>query len=97
MSEVVELVRLSDGQAGVVVRVLRAGPDWFTGEVVVATPFGRGQFDLQLSARDIDDWGAALDRLAEHRSTRWLANSANPEISTKFSSRRPVPLITVQD
>ncbi|TYC74605.1 DUF5959 family protein [Streptomyces sp. CB01881] len=84
----VDLVRLTDDENGVVVRVTGPttvnGPFWdgcFEADITVTSGFANGRLtEVFLLPEDLDDWEAALDRLSAGQEVEWMDDGRNPEI-----------------
>ncbi|MFM9697666.1 DUF5959 family protein [Streptomyces europaeiscabiei] len=82
-----ELVRLADEENSVVVRVVgptTPGLPWdgcLDVDIVVASEFANGHLkEVCLLPEDLENWGEALDLLAEGRPVEWMDDGRNPEV-----------------
>ncbi|WP_327748501.1 DUF5959 family protein [Streptomyces europaeiscabiei] len=82
-----ELLRLADEENSVVVRVVgptTPGLPWdgcLDVDIVVASEFANGHLkEVCLLPEDLENWGEALDLLAEGRPVEWMDDGRNPEV-----------------
>jgi hypothetical protein len=100
-----DLIRLSDGENSLRVEVLgRYGPgvlplhDVLEARIVVASGFVCGRLGLCLSPEDVDDWSAALERLAAGGDVDWKDDGRDPEISVEaHNAEHGLPVVRVED
>ncbi|MGW1541757.1 DUF5959 family protein [Streptomyces sp. NPDC002309] len=101
---IVDLVRLTDGESGLEVRVLgRSMPgvlpwhDFLDAEIVVTSGFARGRLDVCLAPEDLDSWSQAVDALAAGRDVVWMDDGRNAEIRLEPSRENGVVVVVVAD
>jgi hypothetical protein len=83
----VDLVRFVGEESSVVVRVcgrlkpgILAYHDYLRAQIVVDSGFARGQVEMPLSRRDLDDWQRALDEIGAGHGALWPEGGRGPEI-----------------
>ncbi|GGP92132.1 DUF5959 family protein [Streptosporangium pseudovulgare] len=82
-----ELVRLGDDEAHVVVQVKgQSAPseDVLDARILVASEFMRGELGTYLLPDDLDQWVVALDELAAGRDVCWMDDGRAPEIEIRL-------------
>ncbi|MEV0170303.1 DUF5959 family protein [Streptomyces sp. NPDC050803] len=94
-------MRLADDEGNsVAVTVLGRSPRWSAGldaEIVVRTPFTSGRIHLALSARKLDSWAGALDRLDSGEDVAWMESDRGPTLSVQLTGERDCPEVVVED
>ncbi|MFF3942641.1 DUF5959 family protein [Streptomyces phaeofaciens] len=100
----VDLIRLVDGESGLVVRVLgRTMPgvltlhDYLDAEIVVTSGFAQGRLEVCLAPDDLDSWSQILGELAAGRNAVWMDDGRNPEIGFEPSGQDEVVVFVVKD
>ncbi|MFD4893915.1 DUF5959 family protein [Kitasatospora sp. NPDC058397] len=72
------------------------GHDWLDCEITVTADSARGQFVTLVTERQLQQWEAALERLARREAVRWLDEEHGPEL--RIEPGRPGGLwVTVSD
>jgi len=99
-----DLIRLTDEENSVVVRVLgRTMPgvltlhDYLDAEIVVMSGFAQGRLEVCLAPNDLDDWAEVLGEVAAGRDAVWMDDGRNPQVRLDSSGKDGLVVISVAD